>query len=219
MRSPSLSLPLALSAALALLALPRAAAADDAPEAPGAPQIEVEPPPPPPAAAPPAPSPAPAPAPAPSLGAPEAVTESRWYGWQTLIVDGSAIVVGVASQQPIVFLAGYALGGPIVHWAHGNVGTGFVSLGLRVLVPVATTFVGYSIDAASCKPDAWFCGLGGAALGALVGYVGAVTVDSVALAREDVAREQKAALPRLPPVTPFFRTGKEGTVGGLRGTF
>jgi hypothetical protein len=38
----------------------------------------------------------------------------------------------------------YALGGPIVHWAHGRVGTGFGSLALRVVVPFVSliAFVG-----------------------------------------------------------------------------
>jgi hypothetical protein len=61
----------------------------------------------------------------------------EWYGWQTLIVDGlsiAAIGTGVALESTAVGFSGvggYLLGAPIVHWAHGSVGPGFVSFGMR----------------------------------------------------------------------------------------
>ena len=39
---------------------------------------------------------------------------------------------------------GYALGGPIVHWAHRNVGKGFASLGINVAAIMTGTFIGFA---------------------------------------------------------------------------
>jgi hypothetical protein len=86
----------------------------------------------------------------------EPASESRWYGWQIMIADAVAaglIVQSIGSPANVsetrqnlggVGFGTYALGGPIVHWAHGRVGTGFGSLGLRVGFPFAllVAFVG-----------------------------------------------------------------------------
>lgn len=69
-----------------------------------------------------------------------------WYGWQPLISDGAATaswLTAVATKEGsgvlvIVGATAYLLGGAIVHWAHGSVGKGFASLGLRFVVPVVT---------------------------------------------------------------------------------
>jgi hypothetical protein len=60
----------------------------------------------------------------------EPPTETKWYGLPIVASD-------VASDAalfllPPVGLAGMTLGGPIVHWSHGHVATGFGSLALRV---------------------------------------------------------------------------------------
>lgn len=83
-----------------------------------------------------------------------------WYGAQTLAVDGmSNLLIGVGAATsgsndaavPGTLLAlgipTYELGAPIVHWAHGNVGTGFGSLGMRLL----STFVGVGVGAAAAS--------------------------------------------------------------------
>ena len=65
--------------------------------------------------------------------------ERYWYGWQTLIVDGSSLVVegiGLGTlNTPTITVGGlgFIFGAPIVHWSHGNVGFGFASLGLRLV--------------------------------------------------------------------------------------
>lgn len=72
----------------------------------------------------------------------------EWYGWQTLLADGVAygclgtgliLFSAQGSHEtagPTVLLAagvgGSLLGAPIVHFAHGKIGTGFASLGLRM---------------------------------------------------------------------------------------
>src|SRR5215467_11328850 len=78
--------------------------------------------------------------------------ETRWYGWQTLLVDGAAIGLGVATRNAGVFLGAYALGAPIVHVAHERFGEAAGSLGLRVVMPLAAGGAGYSIEMATSSP-------------------------------------------------------------------
>jgi hypothetical protein len=148
--------------------------------------------------------------------------ETRWYGWQTLIADGGALGLGIASRQPAVFLIGYLAAPPIIHWSHGKVGAGFASLGLRVGAPLVGGLTGYMIDVSTSKPcgsDEWLClrGLGGLLIGTFVGYVGAVAVDAAVLTRERVPRE-------VPPSSgvqwqPTFAVTARGATGGVGGVF
>ncbi len=177
-----------------------------------------------PAPAPPQPIVVAAPPPPPRVEERDLPTESRWYGWQNLLVDGGSVVLGVALRSPAAFAASYALGGPIVHWAHGHVGKGFASLGLRVGLPFVAGLIGFAIDASShnCHSSD-FCvdGLAGLVVGSFLGYVGAVVVDSAALANERVPRE-----PPPPPqssgvhLQPYFSLTKTGGgTGGIGGVF
>jgi hypothetical protein len=70
-----------------------------------------------------------------------------WYGWQTLIVDGSVLLLlplalGAETQNAgsnaalALAVGGYALGAPIVHLAHGNYGRAAGSFALRVTLPL-----------------------------------------------------------------------------------
>jgi hypothetical protein len=62
----------------------------------------------------------------------------RWYGWQTLIVDGISIgatAIGLGIDNPPLYVTGGLasfLGPAITHWAHGNIGYGFLSMGMRM---------------------------------------------------------------------------------------
>ena len=126
----------------------------------------------------------------------------HWYGWQILIVDASWIVLGVAtagidSQSAIHALPvlTYALGPPIVHWAHGRVGIGFADLGIRVVGPFAVGLLGAVVGAAAGanstnqSDDA----AAGFVVGALVGFLSALIVDPAVLAYEKVPAEPAAA--------------------------
>lgn len=72
----------------------------------------------------------------------------RWYGWQTLALDGALLastVVYLESHDgrtdPAVLLTGlgvYALGAPTIHVAHGQWGHGLASLAARVVAPLTT---------------------------------------------------------------------------------
>jgi hypothetical protein len=151
--------------------------------------------------------------------------QKTWYGWQILLIDGGATLTGIAAATSsnstaggalgVVALAAYMLGGPIVHWSHGNVGRGFASLGLRVALPT----VGLVAAGVGAKNDP---GNGdglapGAAVGLLVvlpaGIIAASAIDTSALAYEaprPPPPTQPLALPALP---------QEWTVPLLRTTF
>jgi hypothetical protein len=87
----------------------------------------------------------------PGSGKPPAVaTETRWYGWQTLLTDGGAVALPVVAatsrNEPltaVALVAGagvFALGAPIVHLAHGRPGAFGLSLGLRLALPALAAF-------------------------------------------------------------------------------
>jgi hypothetical protein len=164
---------------------------------------------------------APAPYPATAYGAPpayaappsygvapafmvDAPAKTRWYGWQTLSADGAALTVGLIggimdmkrttdmSQDLLYASVGiYALGGPAVHWANGQVATGFKSLGLRVGLPVAGFLLPYALGPKCYAGDEGDNGslacipfiMGGV----IAGLVAAVTIDAAVLAKEKVA--------------------------------
>lgn len=194
--------------------LPDAPPAPPAPEAaPSAPAAESAPAPAVPApVSPPAPPPAVPPAPA-ALPEEESIhplpeRPSRWYGWQTLATDGGAVLLIVASlsmndanrDTPTEALAwgafgAYALGAPVVHFAHSNPGRGLGSVAMRVGGPILLGFVGSVLE--NCgNGGGEFCGLGGALLGATAGIVGAVVVDSAVFAYDDQP-DSTASAPRF----------------------
>jgi len=145
--------------------------------------------------------------------------KSHWYGGQILLVDAvsiSVLVLGAGSSdtEGLVWLGvgGYVLGGPIVHWAHGNAGRGFGSLGLRVGAPIVGAFAGAGTE--DCSGGGELCGLAGAAIGFLVGATAAIVIDSAALAYEDVPARTEAIR-----VVPNVGVSRNGMSLGLNGSF
>jgi hypothetical protein len=122
------------------------------------------------------------------------VSERKWYGWQTLIVDGAVLVASVAiapvssDGAAATFLVGNSLGGPIVHWSNGQVGKGFASLGLRVGAPLVVAGTGAVIALAAGGCHAHDCPAPaiGAGVGLLLGYVTAIVIDAAVIARKTV---------------------------------
>jgi hypothetical protein len=129
---------------------------------------------------------------------------TTWYGYQTLATDGGAVAFMVAlgashdhaSQQGLMVgaLTMYELGAPTVHFAHHQVGRGFIDLGLRIGLPVVGTVVGGALGLATASPATssnWFAALDGELTGAIVGgtigLISASAIDAVFLAREEVA--------------------------------
>jgi hypothetical protein len=122
-----------------------------------------------------------------------------WYGWQTLLVDAAsfALPLGAAAasvdggQAGNAFALGYMLGGPVVHFAHGNVGRGFGSLGLRVGVPLAGAVAGAAVTSRSgCD----YCAFGGAIVGGIAVIGGAIALDASLLAYDREPRTVSVAL-------------------------
>jgi hypothetical protein len=110
----------------------------------------------------------------------------KWYGWQTLIVDGATSIALVAvasrnsSDKPEGWLTGvavtYAVAPPIIHLAHGHAGKAALSLAIRAAGPL--------LIAGAVSNDS--AGLG--ILGVL-SIPAAVAIDAAAIAREDVTTE------------------------------
>lgn len=141
--------------------------------------------------------------------------EPRWYGWQTLLSDASAVLLTGASAE--VGLGLYVLGGPIVHWSHGNTGRGFASLSLRVGAPLALG----ALFVATCEPEeeADFGCMGSALLGASLGIVAAIAIDASVVARDTVPIEQEPSLSLGPVrVMPNIVVGQDSASLVLQGT-
>ncbi len=145
------------------------------------------------------------------------VQARHWYGWQTALVDAASLGLGVgmnalsgdgnAGNGVRAFavgltVTGYALGGPVVHAAHGQWGKAAASLGLRLGAPAAGTLAGLAIGSAACPHDDSDvpCYAVGGGLGLLAGLATAIIVDSAVLAYEPEREPAAAQGIRLAPV-------------------
>ena len=122
--------------------------------------------------------------------------ERHWYGWQTLATDGAAfalIIYGGAQQfegvPPVAAattgVAMFFLGAPTVHWAHGRIGTGFLSLGTRLVAPLLGAVVGSQDCTGEC---------GGQVLLGFVIATSPLWIDPALFAFEDVPAAKSPAL-------------------------
>jgi hypothetical protein len=109
----------------------------------------------------------------------------RWYGWQTLIADGltgAAILAGLDRSDrtgdsiAVVGLIAFSLGTPIIHWAHGHVTKGAVSLAIRGGCAGALG-LGTLNSGGAVSPLLLLGGLG---------LIAAIPIDAAIFAREDV---------------------------------
>ena len=119
-------------------------------------------------------------------------TERHWYGWQILITDGASVV----TMPILIGFGGYALGGPIVHMAHGEYLRALGSLGIRLGAP----FIGGFTALAFCTPKGDFGCLGEGLIGFAVGGLTAMAVDSAALAWETRPVQKETRSARVVPV-------------------
>ena len=142
--------------------------------------------------------------------------ERRWYGWQTLATDGAALAfVALASnaekndsEEALLGAAAFtfAVGAPIVHWAHGRGTKGAISLAMRVATPLVA--FGMLQDAEKTGSSFRFL-LGGSLL--LAWIPSAIAIDAAVLAREEVPRTGVSIAPLVAP----SRGGATLGLGGL----
>jgi hypothetical protein len=164
----------------------------------------------------------------------KAASARRWYGWQTLIVaGGSSLLLGAtaifsatntnSSLSNVSFggflasFSGFAVGGPIVHWAHRNVGKGFASLGINVGAIGIGAGVGFVAAGGHEGPSDIAAGLG-AGLGALTGLildVSLLTYDPLPPAGNTSSVQHR----RPPLLLPALDIRKDRASLGLIGTF
>jgi hypothetical protein len=172
--------------------------------------------------------------------------EERWFGWQTLAVDAIAPSVAFGglralgdnadqgSPPPTAVVIGlgltaYALGPPLVHLAHGHLGTALADTAIRLTAPALWAVIGGLVDVAlspnECAGSAWcFSGLRGAVIGSAFGYASAIAYDAVFLAREPVpVATRRASLVRTPAggvaISPTLAAGRRGLNVGIAGSF
>jgi hypothetical protein len=128
--------------------------------------------------------------------------DGRWYGWQTLALDGAAFgggaIAGVTRSEPVAAGAAalYLLGPAVVHLAHDRRGAAAASAGLRAAVPLAAALAGGGVGllfARDPDPDALPPAFRGALVGIVIGVVGAVALDAAVLAREDAPSDDPSA--------------------------
>lgn len=151
-------------------------------------------------------------APVPPPNGVEAVTERQWYGAQTLIADGvslGVLLLGVKTDETslmVVGTAGLVLVPPFMHWSHDNVATGFGSLALRVLPPIAgalLVFDGIGYSDAKAPRNSTESAIGTIVLLAWVPT--AVSVDAAVLAYE--TKPVESARTRWRPSLSLVRGG------------
>lgn len=155
----------------------------------------------------------------------------HWYGYQILIVDGVALTLGALGAAfsvqgisghdtgaevggiALAFHGGlvYLFGAPTVHWAHGRVGIGFASLGIRILSPI----LGLAIGGLESQLANGSKNQDGIPIGAAVGAVAAMAVDAIFLSHEKVPGTRPAAKLPLPSVM----VTRHGMMLGIGSTF
>jgi hypothetical protein len=176
------------------------------------------------------------PTPTPTPSKPATRTEKVWYGWQNLVADAASITIlsiGVANDSSGLRVAGglgYVFASPTVHWIHGNIGPGFGSLGMRVLLPPIGLVVGIVVGAIAGANESnnsiertGSAIATGAIAGFFIGVAIPVALDAALLGWEKVEVPNTAMRPKPPPtltMRPILTpTANGGAFGGLGGTF
>ncbi len=168
----------------------------------------------------------------------EGSTKRGWYGWQTLLVFGGATTVGLlgglaggASDSPGVWLtslglggAGLLLGGPIIHWAHGNTGKGFGALGLNFGMPLVGGGLGVATTCIAGGCGSGSEGIGvflGLVVGGSAGLLASMIIDVAALSYEQTPSGPSFASRKAPTWTllPDLKITREKTTFGFAGVF
>jgi hypothetical protein len=156
------------------------------------------------------------------------ITFTARYGGQILLGDTPGFALGLAALATSnatlgkLALPGYLLISPIIHLAQrssNSVGNAFISLGLRVSLPIMGLAAGYFAACPATGADGEpterpHCERG-IAIGGVAGLLGAVVLDAAFLAKK-IERAEEAQGPRFLPLVAVDQHG--GTLG-LGGTW
>lgn len=153
----------------------------------------------------------------------ESVTTTERYGYQIAMADGAALLSAFAIEHGGggAMIGIYLAGGPIIHFAHGQLGRGFLSFGLRVGLPYLGMMAGAAEADRSCADsDEFLCGLGDIVLGGAIGALTASVIDWTLLARKTTTMS-RPALFRVGGVraNPDVGVTRGGVRLGLSGSF
>lgn len=166
----------------------------------------------------------------------EVETETRWYGWQTLIVDlgawqgaGVALLASgerssihspnapSAAQSAIVigWIAAHTLASPTIHYLHGHGDRAGLSFLLRVGGLGLGTMAGFGIGAVASNGDTQGTMIGGIT-GGLIGVVTPIVIDAAFLTKDKVQKKPSDAA----TLTPSASISPKGDATfGVGGTF
>ena len=150
----------------------------------------------------------------PSDDEPSPAGRRRWYGWQTLLIDGVSIglVIGaVSTAGPFISFSGrdkdqtlstslavmslgtYVLGAPTVHGLHGHGLKALGSLAMRIGGPAAIGLLGWGFGTGIEKIlDRLGVADAGAGIGVFAGFVTPIVLDAAWLAEEVIPPESVA---------------------------
>lgn len=147
--------------------------------------------------------------------------ETRWYGYQNMLIDvGGILLAVVAVHAQSDALGGFAVatylgGSPAVHFGHGHVGKGLGSLAIRIFAPL----VGAGLGCAAYGSQGEFGCLGGILVGGFAFGVAGVIVDDIVLAHEEVPKEATQRPQFTPRIALAQESGRLMPSVGLGGTF
>lgn len=146
---------------------------------------------------------------------------THWYGWQILLTDATAGALFAGShalRAPVpawtlfsLSIGTYALGGPIIHLAHGQTARAVGSLGLRVALPAALGLLVHPFGGCDGVSK---CERKRASIAVVAGLVSALVIDATFLAWEPRERPAPRAF-----VLPSLDLGTDGGQVGLTGSF
>jgi hypothetical protein len=148
---------------------------------------------------------------------PEVVVE-KGYALQILAMDALGLAIIAASdssngdEMEKVGLLTVGFGPGIVHAAHGRPGAAVASMLMRPAAVYGGAVIGFAMEDCGRSESGDFCGLGGAIVGGVVGYIGAAVFDAAYLARE------KRTV-RAPSWSPHVSASPNGMQVGVGGSF
>jgi hypothetical protein len=184
------------------------------------------------------------PMPRPAPAAPEELvprvlpTERVFYGWEVLaageiggaLVAGSIVLPSSEVASPVAtfaFLIGmpiYALGGPLMHWRHGDFGKGMVSFSANVVGATVGGLIGGRVRCGK-SPAPPNCGMDGFFDGLAVAVLTVPVLDAVILGWEDVPVDEplpltsRSAQPGAVALQPLVSVGPRSLSLGVGGRF